>query len=123
MRTAYAYQLRTPHGHSLPPDAEDARNASPRKEEQMNGQTRNKSLAAIFTAAVVGSLFMGGIGGYAVAKAEVSTTGAASQAIAQRWDHEERAASDSITRASRWDHEERTFNGSAGPAESPALVP
>jgi len=74
----------------------------------MNGQTRSKGLAAIFTAAVVGSLFMGGIGGYAVAKAEGAVPGVAQQAIAQRWDHEERPALDSTTpRASRWDHEER----------------
>jgi hypothetical protein len=74
----------------------------------MNAETRNKGIAAIFSAAVVASLFVGGIGGYALAKADVSSTGAAPQVIAQRWDHEERPALDSTTpRASRWDHEER----------------
>jgi hypothetical protein len=108
MRTAGAYFVRTPHGPSRLPAAEDAHNTSPRKEEQMNGQTRNRGIAAIFTAAVVGSLFMGGIGGYALAKAEGPSSVSPSQAIAQRWDHEERPALDSTTpRASRWDHEER----------------
>jgi hypothetical protein len=60
----------------------------------MKSQTRNKGIAAIFAAALVGTLFIGGIGGYALAKAEGS--GQTSVALrASRWDHEERAALDS----------------------------
>lgn len=73
----------------------------------MNLRARNKGIAAIFTAAVVAALFMGGIGGYAVAKAEGSGSGSPQQAIALRWDHEERTLDSTTARASRWDHEER----------------
>jgi hypothetical protein len=76
----------------------------------MNGQTSNKGIAAIFTVALVAALFVGGIGGYAAAKAEGTGVGPVQQvsAIASRWDHEERMVDTSVQRASRWDHEERT---------------
>jgi len=81
----------------------------------MNAQTRNKALAAILTVAFAGTLLVGGIGGYAVAKAEESGTalGASQTTVnstirASRWDHEELPVTGSTTpRASRWDHEER----------------
>jgi hypothetical protein len=76
----------------------------------MNDQKRTKILAPVITAVLVGTLFLGGIGGYALAKAE-GTGFAQDSAVATRalrWDHEERSAADvTIPRASRWDHEER----------------
>jgi len=86
----------------------------------MNAETRNKGIAAIFTAALVGALFMGGIGGYALAKAEVTGTGSTQQvsAIASRWDHEERTLDTTTPRALRWDHEERTLDTTTTPRAS-----
>ena len=76
----------------------------------MNKQTGSKGMTAIFTAALVAALFVGGLGGYAAAKAEGTGAGPQQQtiAIASRWDHEERIVDTSTQRASRWDHEERT---------------
>jgi hypothetical protein len=80
----------------------------------MKGQTGSKGIAAIFTAALVGALFMGGVGGYAVAKAEGTGAGSSQQAvaIASRWDHEEQLVSgtSNTPRALRWDHEERALD-------------
>jgi hypothetical protein len=86
----------------------------------MKGQTRNKGIAAIFTAALVGTLFVGGIGGYLVAKAEGPgpALDASTATRASRWDHEELAALESTTRASRWDHEEQTAMDSSTPRAS-----
>jgi hypothetical protein len=81
----------------------------------MNKQTGNKGMAAIFTAALVAALFVGGLGGYAAAKAEGTGAGPLQQAIAldqrneqQRLAEQGRTSDTTIQRASRWDHEERT---------------
>jgi hypothetical protein len=76
----------------------------------MNDQKRSRALAPILTAVLVGALFLGGVGGYALAKAEGSAFVQDSSVTARalRWDHEERTPGDASTpRASRWDHEER----------------
>jgi hypothetical protein len=87
----------------------------------MKGQTGNRGITAIFTAALVGALFMGGVGGYAVAKAEGTGSTSSQQviAIASRWDHEEQLVSDTTTpRALRWDHEERALDTTTTPRAS-----
>ncbi len=91
----------------------------------MNAETRNARMAAVFAALLVSALFVGGLGGYAVAKAEGTGAGPLRQAvaIASRWDHEERTVDTAIQRASRWDHEERSTDGSTAPAFGPALAP
>jgi len=68
------------------------------------------AVGLVFTAVLVVALFVGGIGRYAVAKAEASGSAldSTTPARALRWDHEELTAIDATTRASRWDHEERT---------------
>lgn len=79
----------------------------------MKTETRNKGMTAIFTTALVAALFVGGLGGYAVAKASDNGSAAATTiettlpTRASRWDHEELTAGTTIQRASRWDHEER----------------
>ena len=48
----------------------------------MNKQTGSKGMTAIFTAALVAALFVGGLGGYAAAKAEGTGAGTQQQTVA-----------------------------------------
>ena len=73
-------------------------------------RTSNKTITVLVAAAILGGLFVGGVSASAPSGAADAANSIVANvtAIASRWDHEERPATDSTTpRASRWDHEER----------------